>query len=217
MSVKLNHKIIIVGVVALVVILSLAMLTYNSEYFNSGLTWITLIISISAGIMITIIVDKRSSDAHAEVTASQEEISILLSRLDETDQKHNRALHELKESKTKNEMLAKNSIISSLEYIESMLNRLTTALKNKTLDPMDKKLISNVLDHLESPLNLIEQAMPQSGTCFQDYNAEIQEMTQILRKLILASISVPDNKMSEIFRSINKANKKLTTLNKKIS
>ena len=205
-------KSLIVGIFASSSIVILAFFTLNAEYFGDLLTWTTLIISISAGIIITLIVDKRASDAHGEVLQSQSEIERLLQQLGKTDRKHNEALTQLNQSKTRSENLAKDSIVTSLNYVKSMLDRLVSSLDEQTLGKEQMVLIVSVLNHLESSLNLIEQAIPQSSGEFRTYESDIKYITQILRKLIIASVVVSNSDIVKTFELINKCNKKLDSL-----
>ncbi len=215
--VELINKIMIVGIISAVIIIGMMSSTINTSLFDDSLTWAALIISISAGVIITLIVDKKSSDSHNEVVGAQNEISNLLARLDETDQKHDEALSKLNQSRIKNEELAKNSVLSSLCYIESMFDKLISALKNNPLTGKDMKLIVNVLDHLESPLNIIEQAIPQSSIEFKRHGTEIQDITMLIRRLIIASVAVSDEEAKRTFTLIEKTHPKLKALIHKIS
>ena len=210
-------KSLIVGILSSIFIMGLILFTLNTDYFGDSLTWTALVISISAGIIITLIVDKRASDAHENVLQSQKEIQNLLKQLDETDRKHNEVLTQLNESRTRNENLAKNSIVTSSNYVKSMLVRLISSLDEQTLGKKQMNLIVNVLNHLESPLNLIEQAIPQSSKEFRIYESDIKDITQILRKLIIASVVVTDAEVIKTFELIKKSNEKLEGLLKKIN
>ena len=137
-------KTIIVGVLDSMFILVLLLLTLDTAYFDDALTWIALIISIGAGVIITIIVDKRTSDSHQEVIKSQIEISHLLKRLEHTDLLHHKVLDKLDASRVQKEELAKHSIIISLCYIFSILSKLISSLNEKNLNAKDMQLITNV-------------------------------------------------------------------------
>ncbi len=211
------HKTLIIGLISVILIANLILLTINTEYSSNAITWSAVIVSVSAGIIVTSIVDKRASDAHNEVLRSQNKIAKILKQLDETDQKHNKVLTHLKQSKLRNENLAKNSITASLKYIQLMLNRLELSLNKPTLEKKEMDLIINVLSHLESPLNLIEQSVPQSGAEFKKYEADIENVVAVLRKLIIASIVVSDSKVAEVFELIRHSNRKLEILLKQVS
>lgn len=210
-------KTIIVGVLDSMFILVLLLLTLDTAYFDDALTWIALIISIGAGVIITIIVDKRTSDSHQEVIKSQIEISHLLKRLEHTDLLHHKVLDKLDASRVQKEELAKHSIIISLCYIFSILSKLISSLNEKNLNAKDMQLITNVLNHLESPLNIIEQSIPHTDTDFQKYELDVQNITKLLRKLIIASISVSRNEVKITFELVQKTNNKLEKVIKKIS
>ena len=213
----LVKKTITVGSVAFAVIIVVIFLTLNTAYFDDVLAWITLIISIGVGIIITIIVDKRASDSHQEVIRSQADISDLLERLKQTDQMHKESLDKLNESRIKKEELAKDSILTSLCYVSSILLKLISSLNEKKLDGKHMQLIRNVLDHLESPLNIIEQSIPHTDNNFQNYKSDIQTFTKSSRKLIIASVSVSDNEVKDIFRLIKKTSEILEEIIKKNS
>lgn len=210
------------GVLSVLFIIGLMLLTLDTEYFTNSLMWSALIISISAGLMITLIVDKRALDAHNEVLESQKEIAKILQQLDETDQKHKDVLAQLKQSEIRRESLAKSSIIESLTYVKSMLDHLTSSLEKSKLEKSklgktELNLIIDVLNHLESSLNTIQQSIPQSSIEFKKHELDIKDVTNILRKLIMASISASDLEITEIFELIKKNNEKLGILLKQIS
>ena len=73
------------------------------------------------------------------------------------------------------------------------------------------------LNHLESPLNIIEQSIPHTDTDFQKYELDVQNITKLLRKLIIASISVSRNEVKITFELVQKTNNKLEKVIKKIS
>ena len=179
--------------------------------------WSALIISISAGIIITIIVDTRATDAHNEVLHSQEKIKNILHQLDITDQKHNEVLTQLEQSKTRNENLAKKTILSSLNYIKSMLDNLTASIQKQIPEKNEIDFVVGVMHHLESPLNLVEQAIPQSSMEFKIYDSDITSVVLILRKLIIASSVTPASRTDELFELLKMSNQKLDTLLEQIN
>ena len=96
---------IIIGVIIGIIIIGLLAFTFNTESFNDSLSWVILIISIGTGIIIALIVDERAKQAHQEVTTSQNEITELVTKLDETDGKHNEILDLLKKSHESNDLI----------------------------------------------------------------------------------------------------------------
>ena len=213
---RLLENFIIVGVIVGVVITGLLGFTINTKFFNDILTWIILIISIGAGIIIALIVDDRAKQSHNEVTTSQEEITRLVTKLDETDKKHNKILDLLKESNTAKEELATNTIISTLGYIVDMLSKLFNHVKPDHLQPNDSKLIENLLIHLESPINLIIQILPHTGNRLKNQKDELSTSVGTLRKIVIASIITTDAEANRTAEALLKNKMKLQNVLEKI-
>ena len=213
---KLLESCIIVGMIVGVVIIGLLAFTINTEFFSDVRSWSILIISVGAGIIIALIVDDRAKQSHHEVTTSQEEITKLVTKLDETDKKHNQILDLLKESNEANEELATNTIISTLDYIVGMLTKLFKHVKPDNLQPSDRKLIENLLIHLESPLNLIIQVLPHTGNRLKEQKDELSTSVTTSRKLVIASIVTTDAEAKRTAEALLKNKIKLESVLEKI-
>lgn len=213
---ELLIKVIITGIITGVVIISLISAIINTGLFENIAPWIALIVSISTGIIITIIVDERAKRAHQEVITSQEEIAILIRKLEETDRKHNEALELLRKSRKHNEDLSSTSLISTLEYVVDMLDKLFKVIKIDKINVDDQKLVEKLLSHLESPLNILTQALPQTGTRFQNQKDELSDSINTLRKLVIASLVVSDTELKRTVSALKKNKDKLEDVLKKI-
>ena len=184
------HSSMISGTATAILVLTLFFLTYGTELQDEALAWITMVISIEAGVIITLIVDQKTKEAHKEVMKSHDQIQELLGTLAETDKKHNQALDALNISRELNEKLAAKSLITTLNYVVDMLNKLFNVIDLNKLGPEDGKLITNLLQHIESPLNLIMQSVQQTGSKLSGQKNDIIANTETLRKLVIASAVV---------------------------
>lgn len=208
MALELMHKCMITGTVILIIIIGIFALTSDSQSIQP-ITWTVLIISIGAGIIITLIVDDKAKESHSQVIASQEQINVLLRRLEETNQLHNNALTALRESRQSSEKLARNSIETTLQYIINILEKLFNIIDPDNLKRDDKQLVTKILGHFESPLNLIIQAVPQTDSSFTNYKDELIQSVEILRKLVIASIVISASETKRTVIALKKSKEKL--------
>ena len=208
MALELMHKCMITGTVILIIIIGIFALTSDSQSIQP-ITWTVLIISIGAGIIITLIVDDKAKESHSQVIASQEQINVLLRRLEETNRLHNNALTALRESRQSSEKLARNSIETTLQYIINILEKLFNIIDPDNLKRDDKQLVTKILGHFESPLNLIIQAVPQTDSSFTNYKDELIQSVEILRKLVIASIVISASETKRTVIALKKSKEKL--------
>lgn len=208
MALELMHKCMITGTVILIIIIGTFALTSDSQSIQP-ITWTVLIISIGAGIIIALIVDDKAKEAHSQVIASQEQINVLLRRLEETNRLHNNALTALRESRQSSEKLARNSIETTLQYIINILEKLFNIIDPENLKRDDKQLVTKILGHFESPLNLIIQAVPQTDSSFTNYKDELIQSVETLRKLVIASIVISDSETKRTVIALKKSKEKL--------
>ena len=202
------HKCMITGIVILIIIIGIFALTLDSQSIQP-ITWTVLIISIGAGIIITLIVDDKAKESHSQVIASQEQINVLLRRLEETNRLHNNALTALRESRQSSEKLARNSIETTLQYIINILEKLFNIIDPENLKHDDKQLVTKILGHFESPLNLIIQAVPHTDSSFTNYKDELIQSVEILRKLVIASIVISASETKRTVIALKKSKEKL--------
>lgn len=202
------HKCMITGTVILIIIIGTFALTSDSQSIQP-ITWTVLIISIGAGIIIALIVDDKAKESHSQVIASQEQINVLLRRLEETNRLHNNALTALRESRQSSEKLARNSIETTLQYIINILEKLFNIIDPENLKRDDKQLVTKILGHFESPLNLIIQAVPQTDSSFTNYKDELIQSVETLRKLVIASIVISDSETKRTVIALKKSKEKL--------
>lgn len=202
------HKCMITGTVILIIIIGTFALTSDSQSIQP-ITWTVLIISIGAGIIIALIVDDKAKESHSQVIASQEQINVLLRRLEETNRLHNNALTALRESRQSSEKLARNSIETTLQYIINILEKLFNIIDPENLKRDDKQLVTKILGHFESPLNLIIQAVPQTDSSFTNYKDELIQSVETLRKLVIASIVISDSGTKRTVIALKKSKEKL--------
>lgn len=202
------HKCMITGTVLLIIIIGTFALTSDSQSIQP-ITWTVLIISIGAGIIIALIVDDKAKESHSQVIASQEQINVLLRRLEETNRLHNNALTALRESRQSSEKLARNSIETTLQYIINILEKLFNIIDPENLKRDDKQLVTKILGHFESPLNLIIQAVPQTDSSFTNYKDELIQSVETLRKLVIASIVISDSETKRTVIALKKSKEKL--------
>lgn len=202
------HKCMITGTVILIIIIGTFALTSDSQSIQP-ITWTVLIISIGAGIIIALIVDDKAKESHSQVIASQEQINVLLRRLEETNRLHNNALTALRESRQSSEKLARNSIETTLQYIINILEKLFNIIDPENLKRDDKQLVTKILGHFESPLNLIIQAVPQTDSSFTNYKDELVQSVETLRKLVIASIVISDSGTKRTVIALKKSKEKL--------
>lgn len=208
MALELMHKCMITGTVILIIIIGTFALTSDSQSIQP-ITWTVLIISIGAGIIIALIVDDKAKESHSQVIASQEQINVLLRRLEETNRLHNNALTALRESRQSSEKLARNSIETTLQYIINILEKLFNIIDPENLKRDDKQLVTKILGHFESPLNLIIQAVPQTDSSFTNYKDELIQSVETLRKLVIASIVISDSETKRTVIALKKSKEKL--------
>ena len=206
----------IMGLIVGMVIIGLVVITLNTEFFDAILSWVLLIISVGASIIIAMIVGEHAKQAHKEVTTSQEEITKLVIKLDETDKKHNDILDILKESNAANEELATKTVICTLEYVVDMLTKLFNYVNPNDLQTDDGKLIEKLLIHLESPLNLIIQVLPHTGNRLNDQKKKLSENIIIMRKIRIASIITMDIETKRTVDVLSKTKIKLEEVLEKI-
>jgi len=202
------HKCMITGIVILIIIIGIFALTLDSQSIQP-ITSTVLIISIGAGIIIALIVDDKAKESHSQVIASQEQINVLLRRLEETNRLHNNALTALRESRQSSEKLARNSIETTLQYIINILEKLFNIIDPENLKRDDKQLVTKILGHFESPLNLIIQAVPQTDSSFTNYKDELIQSVETLRKLVIASIVISDSETKRTVIALKKSKEKL--------
>ena len=208
MALELMHKCMITGTVILIIIIGIFALTSDSQSIQP-ITWTVLIISIGSGIIIALIVDDKAKESHSQVIASQEQINVLLRRLEETNRLHNNALTALRESRQSSEKLARNSIETTLQYIINILEKLFNIIDPENLKRDDKQLVTKILGHFESPLNLIIQAVPQTDSSFTNYKDELIQSVETLRKLVIASIVISDSETKRTVIALKKSKEKL--------
>ena len=205
------HKCMITGTVILIIIIGIFALTSDSQSIQP-ITWTVLIISIGSGIIIALIVDDKAKESHSQVIASQEQINVLLRRLEETNRLHNNALTALRESRQSSEKLARNSIETTLQYIINILEKLFNIIDPENLKRDDKQLVTKILGHFESPLNLIIQAVPQTDSSFTNYKDELIQSVETLRKLVIASIVISDSETKRTVTALKKSKEKLENI-----
>lgn len=211
MALELMHKCMITGTVILIIIIGIFALTSDSQSIQP-ITWTVLIISIGSGIIIALIVDDKAKESHSQVIASQEQINVLLRRLEETNRLHNNALTALRESRQSSEKLARNSIETTLQYIINILEKLFNIIDPENLKRDDKQLVTKILGHFESPLNLIIQAVPQTDSSFTNYKDELIQSVETLRKLVIASIVISDSETKRTVTALKKSKEKLENI-----
>ena len=202
----------IVGTIVGAVITGLAAITFNTDFFDDILSWVLLIISIGASIIIAMIVSNHAKQAHNEVTTSQKKITKLIIKLDETDKKHNEILDLLKKSNTANEELATKTVICALEYVVDMLTKLLNHVSPDNLQADDEKLIEKLLAHLESPLNQIIQVLPHTGNRLNDQKKKITANIIIMRKIIIADITARNSKTKRTAEALSTIKIKLENI-----
>ena len=211
MALDLLHKCMITGTVIIIVIIGFLALTLESQLIQP-ITWTVLIISIGTGIIIALIVDDRAKESHSQVIASQEQINVLLGRLEQTNRLHNDALTALRESRQSNEKLARNSIETTLQYVINILEKLFKIIDPENLKSGDKQLVTKILGHFESPLNLIIQAVPQTDSSFTNYKNGLIQSVETLRKLVIASIVISDSETKRTVTALKKSKEKLESI-----
>lgn len=208
MALELMHKCMITGTVILIIIIGIFALTLDSQSIQP-IPWTALIVSIGAGIIIALIVDDKAKESHSQVIASQEQINLLLRRLEETNRLHNDALTALQESRQSSEKLARNSIETTIQYVINILEKLFNIIDPENLKHGDKQLVTKILGHFESPLNLIIQAVPQTDSSFANYKDELIQSVETLRKLVIASIVISDSETKRTVIALKKNKEKL--------
>ena len=214
----LLEKCISIGVAIGIINITLITTIFNTSFFNEVISWVILTISIGSGIIIALIVDDRAKQSHEEVRTSQEEITTLITKLNESDRRHNEILNLLEKNTQANEELAVNSIISTLEYIINMLQRLFKVIDENNVKSGDDKLVENLLGHLESPLNLIIQTQPNTRKRFECQSTKLTTSVQTLRKLVITSIVIKDDySIKRTVKALSKNKEQLENIQKKIN
>ena len=201
----------ITGTVIAIIIIGIFALNLDPQSIPP-ITWIALIISIGTGIIIALIVDDRAKESHSQVIASQEQINVLLRRLEQTNRLHNDALTALQESRQSSEKLARNSIETTIQYVISILEKLFNIIDPENLKSGDKQLVTKILSHFESPLNLVIQAVPQTDSSFINYKDELIQSVETLRKLVIASIVISDSETKRTVTALKKSKEKLENI-----
>lgn len=208
MGLELIHKCMITGITLVIIIIGILVLSLGFPSINTD-SWITLCTSIGIGIIITLIVDDRAKASHSQVITSQEQINELLKKLEQTNILHNDALVALQESRESIEKIARNSIETTLQYIINILEKLFNNVDPENLKSGDKQLVTKVLSHFESPLNLVIQAVPQTDSSFSTYKDELIQLVETIRKLVIASIVISDEETKRTILALKKSKEKL--------
>ena len=60
---SLIEKCMIFGITGIIIIIPLFLLTYNTDLSDESLAWVTLIVSVEAGIIITLIVKEKADES----------------------------------------------------------------------------------------------------------------------------------------------------------
>lgn len=213
------EKIFITGMGVVITSALMALVSVYTQDTKDLAAWITLSISAGIGIAIAITVDDKAEKSHQEVITSQDTIRQLLSRLDSTNQKHDHTLNMLDNGRIKNENTASFTVTKNFEYIHEYIETVLNAIDNAPASIKQKKdLISKTVLHIESPINIIEQAIQNTGTCLSNkQQTTMLSLTSILRKIIILATLDLDSKIDEIVIDLRNTQEKIDTLIKEVN
>ncbi|MCV0392005.1 MAG: hypothetical protein K5790_01785 [Nitrosopumilus sp.] len=187
-------------------VLGISIFTLNTSFQNDSITWITLVLSLGSGIIITLIVNDKAKLAHQEVITSQQTITDLLEKLEETDKKHQKVLKLLQDSTESNEQRAKDAILINLIYIKNMLEKIFKHIDKNNIQKKDFKLITDVLKHLESSIDLTMQSLNVVGVQInENKKSQINSSLETLRKIIIASLVITDENWKKTGELLHKS------------
>lgn len=216
---KLLDRLFLIGICTMIISALLILVSYYLQNFKDLAAWVTLVISAGIGIAIAVIVDEKSEKSHQEVIKSQSIIRQLLERLDSTNLKHEETLRMLDSGRTKNESTAFFTVTKNWDYINEYLETVLNAIDRTSPTLKQKKdLISKTVLHIESPINIIEQAIQNTGTCLSEgCRNTMLSLTSILRKIIILATLELDSKIDEIISDLRTSMNKISNLIEEIN
>lgn len=211
---KLLDKLFLIGMCIMVSSTLLILISYYLQNSKDLAAWVTLVISAGIGISIAVVVDEKSEKSHQEVLKSQITIQQLLERLDSTNLKHKETLSMLDSGRIKNESAAFFTVTKNWDYIDEYLETVLNAIDRSSSTLKQKKdLISKTVLHIESPINIIEQAIQNTGTCLSESQRNTMlSLTSILRKIIILATLELDSKIDEIISDLHTSMNKISNL-----
>lgn len=215
---KTVDKVFITGISAAITSMLLILVSYIQNSHDLA-AWLTLVISASIGVIIAIIIDEKAEKSHQEVMNSQDTIRQLLSRLDSTNLKHEQILGMLDSGRAKNENTSFFTVTKNWDYINEYLETVLSAIDRSTPSLKQKKeLISKTVLHIESPINIIEQAIQNTGTRLsEDQQSSMLSLISILRKIIILATLDLDSKINEIISDLDSVKEKISNLMQEVN
>jgi len=141
---------------ALTIIISIGIFQFLiKEPLSDILAWIILVISTGIGIIITLIVDNRSTQSHKEVMKSEDKVQ-------QINEKHREILEKLKTIANEKSRIALRIILLSLNGVVRNLRTIETYY-TKEMNLASYRIIENEFSEMRSNVNLLSVTIQESA------------------------------------------------------